>query len=45
VTALGHNVKMAQRRAYEIAEPIRFDGMQLRRDIGNRAAGNQKRGG
>ncbi len=37
VTALGHNVKMAQRRAYEAAEPIRFDGMQMRRDIGYRA--------
>jgi phosphoribosylamine--glycine ligase len=37
VTALGHNVKMAQRRAYEIAEQIRFDGMQMRRDIGYRA--------
>lgn len=37
VTALGHNVKTAQRRAYEIADGIRFDGMQLRRDIGYRA--------
>jgi phosphoribosylamine--glycine ligase len=37
VTALGHNVKMAQRRAYETAEPIRFDGMQMRHDIGYRA--------
>lgn len=37
VTALGHNVKTAQRRAYEIAGRIRFDGMQLRRDIGHRA--------
>ncbi len=37
VTALGHNVKMAQRRAYEAAEPIRFDGMQMRHDIGYRA--------
>jgi phosphoribosylamine--glycine ligase len=37
VTALGHNVKMAQRRAYEVAEQIRFDGMQMRRDIGHRA--------
>ena len=37
VTALGHNVKMAQRRAYEIAGQIRFNGMQMRRDIGNRA--------
>ena len=45
VTALGHNVKMAQHRAYEIAEQIRFDGMQMRRDIGHRAARNPKRGG
>jgi phosphoribosylamine--glycine ligase len=37
VTALGDSVKMAQRRAYQYAEPIRFDGMQMRRDIGHRA--------
>ena len=37
VTALGHNVKTAQRRAYEVADKIRFEGMQLRRDIGYRA--------
>ena len=37
VTALGHNVKTAQRRAYDIVERIRFDGMQFRRDIGYRA--------
>ncbi len=37
VTALGHNVKTAQRRAYAMAEPICFDGMQMRRDIGHRA--------
>jgi phosphoribosylamine--glycine ligase len=37
VTALGHNVKMAQRRAYEIVEQIRFDGMQYRHDIGHLA--------
>ncbi len=37
VTALGHNVKMAQRRAYEVAGEIHFDGMQMRRDIGHRA--------
>ncbi len=37
VTALGHNVRTAQRRAYEVADRIRFDGMQLRRDIGYRA--------
>ena len=37
VTALGHNVKVAQHRAYEIAAQIRFDGMQMRHDIGYRA--------
>ncbi len=37
VTALGHSVKMAQKRAYAVADGIRFDGMQLRRDIGYRA--------
>jgi len=39
VTALGHNVRTAQKRAYEVAGQIRFDGMQLRRDIGYRAIG------
>jgi phosphoribosylamine--glycine ligase len=39
VTALGHNVRTAQKRAYEIADRIRFDGMQFRRDIGHRAIG------
>jgi phosphoribosylamine--glycine ligase len=43
VTALGGNLRAAQRRAYETAERIRFDGMQLRRDIGYRAlAGSRK---
>ncbi len=37
VTALGHNVKTAQARAYEVAQGIHFDGMQLRHDIGHRA--------
>jgi phosphoribosylamine---glycine ligase len=37
VTALGDSIKMAQRRAYQALEPIRFDGMQYRRDIGHRA--------
>jgi len=37
VTALGHNVRTAQKRAYEIVNRIRFDGMQFRRDIGHRA--------
>ena len=39
VTALGHNVRTAQKCAYEIAARISFDGMQLRRDIGHRAMG------
>jgi phosphoribosylamine--glycine ligase len=43
VTALGHNVKTAQRRAYEVAAPIRFEGMQMRRDIGHRAIENRRR--
>jgi phosphoribosylamine--glycine ligase len=38
VTALGDSVKMAQKRAYAIAETIAFDGMQYRRDIGWRGA-------
>jgi len=37
VTALGDTVKLAQNRAYEIADGIRFEGMQFRRDIGYRA--------
>jgi phosphoribosylamine--glycine ligase len=37
VTALGDSIKTAQRRAYEVVEGIRFDGMQYRRDIGHRA--------
>ncbi len=45
VTALGDNVRLAQRRAYEAAEQIRFDGAQMRRDIGYRAAGANRRGG
>ncbi len=37
VTALGDNVKIAQKLAYEAADQIHFDGMQFRRDIGHRA--------
>ncbi len=48
VTALGSNVRAAQRRAYEVAEKVRFEGMQYRRDIGHRALstarGNQRTG-
>jgi phosphoribosylamine--glycine ligase len=41
VTALGDKVKIAAERAYEVAEKIRFDGMQMRRDIGHRAFGRR----
>ncbi len=37
VAALGDSLKMARTRAYETAGAIRFDGMQLRQDIGHRA--------
>ena len=37
VTALGDNLSAAQRRAYAVAENVRFEGMQFRRDIGHRA--------
>ena len=37
VTALGDTVRMAQRRAYDAVDRIRFEGMQYRRDIGHRA--------
>ena len=37
VTALGVNVRAAQKRAYELIETISFVGMQYRRDIGHRA--------
>jgi phosphoribosylamine--glycine ligase len=37
VTALGDTVKQAQQRAYEVAEDIRFNGRQMRLDIGYRA--------
>jgi len=42
VTALGDSIRMAQRRAYEGVEGIRFDGMQYRRDIGFRAVAAKK---
>ncbi|MBP8194410.1 MAG: phosphoribosylamine--glycine ligase, partial [Azonexus sp.] len=37
VTALGENVKLAQKRAYEAVAQIGWDGMQFRKDIGHRA--------
>jgi phosphoribosylamine--glycine ligase len=48
VTALGDSLKVARTRAYEVADAIRFEGMQYRRDIGHRAlrdpAGALKKG-
>ena len=41
-TALGTMVKMAQKRAYEIAEAIHFDGCQMRHDIGYHAIAAKK---
>jgi len=41
VVALGDMVKIAQKRAYEIADTIKFDGCQMRRDIGFRAIGRK----
>jgi phosphoribosylamine--glycine ligase len=43
VTALGDSVKLAQRRAYQVAERISFDGCQMRRDIGYRAVNARRR--
>ncbi|NMG33821.1 phosphoribosylamine--glycine ligase [Azoarcus sp. TTM-91] len=37
VTALGENVRQAQKQAYELLSRIGFAGMQYRRDIGHRA--------
>ncbi|MEO8061103.1 MAG: phosphoribosylamine--glycine ligase [Burkholderiales bacterium] len=37
VTALGDSVRLAQQRAYEVLNGIRFDGALFRRDIGHRA--------
>ncbi|MBL8534092.1 MAG: phosphoribosylamine--glycine ligase [Betaproteobacteria bacterium] len=42
VTALGDTVRVAQRRAYEVADQIQFDGRQMRRDIGYRAIGARR---
>jgi phosphoribosylamine--glycine ligase len=43
VTALGDTVKIAQTRAYEVAEGIEFAGRQMRHDIGWRAINRKKK--
>lgn len=42
VTALGDTVRVAQRRAYEVANNIQFAGAQMRHDIGHRAIGAKR---
>ncbi|MEY4693745.1 MAG: Phosphoribosylamine--glycine ligase [Pseudomonadota bacterium] len=37
VTAMAESVRLAQQKAYSALEPIAFDGMQWRKDIGYRA--------
>jgi phosphoribosylamine--glycine ligase len=37
ITALGSNLEAAVQRAYEAVDKVRFDGMQVRRDIGQKA--------
>ncbi len=41
VTALGDTIIIAQQRAYQLLAPIRFKGMQYRKDIGYRAIGRK----
>ena len=42
VTALGETVRQAQRAAYATVAAIHFDGMQYRKDIGNRALATRR---
>ncbi|MBF0214341.1 MAG: phosphoribosylamine--glycine ligase [Magnetococcales bacterium] len=42
VTALGHGVAEAQRRAYEAVRAISWDGVQFRNDIGYRAVAREQ---
>ncbi len=42
VTALGDTLRLAQLRAYQAVDGIRFEGMQFRRDIGHRALAPRK---
>ena len=37
VTALGDDIKSAQVNAYKAIEKINFEGMQFRKDIGDKA--------
>jgi phosphoribosylamine--glycine ligase len=43
IAALGDTVKMAQARAYEVADNVDFAGRQMRRDIGWRAIKRKKK--
>jgi phosphoribosylamine--glycine ligase len=41
-TALGHTVSEAQRRAYQLADTLHWDGVYYRRDIGYRAIARER---
>lgn len=41
ITGLGKDIKSARDAAYRTVEKIRFEGMQYRRDIGDKAIGRQ----
>jgi phosphoribosylamine---glycine ligase len=45
VTATGETLRAAKERAYEGVSTIRFRGMQVRRDIGDRGIDRESRGG
>ena len=42
VAALGDSVKIAQQTAYKLVERIRFDGSQIRHDIGHQGMNYQR---
>lgn len=43
VTALGDNMKIAQKKAYQLAERINFEGCQMRQDIGYQAINSSRK--
>jgi phosphoribosylamine--glycine ligase len=45
VTALGDSISSAQDNVYRAIEKIKFNGMQFRKDIGNKAIKKQQSGG
>ena len=43
VVGLGENITQAQKRAYEAADQVHFEGAQMRRDIGYRAIAREQK--